>query len=307
MRSARRHIILGVLAVLVVVTVLVWLFIATPPSRSAAAPSVAARSGILIERASGQILWSKNAGRRLPPASCAKIMTALLTLEHFRDLDRYVRAPAGVTRMQKVAVGLRPGDRITVRQALRGLLIESANDAALTLAVAVAGSERAFVRQMNRRALQLGLTDTRYLNSRGSDQAGQYMSARDLATLARHAMADARFRAIVRTQRAVIAWPPDHRVVVTSRNRLLWHPWADGIKTGATERAGKVLVGSGRPYGVALIIVTMQQPSRAREARDAAALLRWGAAESLRRRGGGGGVPSPAVASPSPAATSSSP
>ena len=137
----------------------------------------------MISRTTGDVLWSKNPGLRLPPASCTKIMTALLVLEHYSDLSRYLRAPASVTEQQSVAIGLRPGDRITVRQALRAMLVKSANDATVTLAVGVAGSERAFVRQMNRRAAKLGLTHTHYVNSRGKDATGHYTSARDLATL----------------------------------------------------------------------------------------------------------------------------
>ena len=133
------------------------------------------------------------------------------------------------------------------------MLVMSANDAAVTLAVGVAGSERAFVRLMNRRAGQLGLTHTHFMNSRGEDQARHFMSARDLATLANYVWTKyAFFRDTVATRTAVVTWPPSHRVTVTSHNRLLDYKWGDGIKTGATRRAGKVLVGSGTPGGVPL-------------------------------------------------------
>jgi len=256
------------------------LLLAAPGQASAAVPAVKARSGILISRTTGDVLWSKSPGLRLPPASCTKIMTALLTLEHFSDLSRYVRAPASVTDQQEVAIGLHPGDRITVRQALRATLIKSANDATVTLAVGVAGSERAFVKLMNRRAGQLGLTGTHFMNSRGKDQTGHYMCARDLATLARYAWKKyAFFRDTVATKTAVVTWPPSNRVTVTSHNRLLDYTWGDGIKTGATTKAGKVLVGSGTPSGVPLIVVTMHEPSRDQEEADAVALLQWGAAQ----------------------------
>ena len=267
------------LTALAAVAALAWILVAPAPSSAAAAPAVQARSAIVIRSDSGAVLWSKSPGLRLPMASCTKIMTALLVLEHYGDLDRYVRAPASVTKLQEVALGLRPGDRITVRQALRGMLIKSANDAAVTLAVAVDGSERAFVRRMNRRAAELGLTHTHFKNCRGQDQTGHYSSALDLATLGRVSMQDSRFRAIVGTKRAVITWPPAHRATVTSHNRLLDYAWGDGIKTGATAKAGKVLVGSGSPSGVALIVVTMHEPTRDREEKDAVALFQWGAAQ----------------------------
>ena len=174
-------------------------------------------------------------------------MTALLVLEHYRDLDRMVRAPASVTEQQKVAIGLRPGDRISVRQALRALVTKSANDACVTLATAVGGSETRFVRLMNRRAAQLGLTHTRFVNSRGTPKPGHYSCARDLARLGRYAMRDADFRDLVGTKTRVITWPPSHRVTVTSHNRLLDYAWGDGIKPGATKESKMVLVGSGKP------------------------------------------------------------
>lgn len=244
----------------------------------AAAPSVKARSGILIDRRSGKVLWSKSPDLRLAPASCTKIMTALLVLERYRDLDRYVRVPSAAAQQQGVAVGLRTGDRITVQQALRALMVKSANDAAITLAYAVGGSESGFVRLMNRRARALGLTRTHYVNSRGTPKPGHYSSARDLARLGRYAMRDSRFRAIVSTKTTVIRWPPSHAVRVTSHNRLLDYPWGDGIKTGATKQSKMVLVGSGKPGLVPLIVVTMREPSRDQEERDAVALLKWGSA-----------------------------
>ena len=234
----------------------------------------------MIRRDTGAVLWSKQPDLRLPPASCTKIMTALLVLEHYRDLGRYLRAPASVKDQQSVAIGLRPGDRITVRQALRAMLVKSANDATITLAVGVAGSERAFVRQMNRRAAKLGLTRTHYVNSRGKDATGHSMSARDLATLGRYVWTKFPFfRTTVATKTAVITWPPAHRVTVTSHNLLLDYTWGDGIKTGATAKAGKVLVGSGTRSGVPLIVVTMHEPTRDQELKDALALFEWGAAQ----------------------------
>jgi D-alanyl-D-alanine carboxypeptidase (penicillin-binding protein 5/6) len=259
---------------------------ATTTATPSPAPSVEARSGIVMRRETdGEVLWTKNPDLHLAPASCTKIMTALLVLEHFSGrLSRYVRAPAGVTGQQSVAIGLRPGNRITVRQALRAMLVKSANDATLTLAVAVSGSEKAFVRRMNRRAAQLGLDNTHFVNSRGKDANGHYSCARDLGELGRYVWnTSAVFRGIVATKTTVITWPPSHRVRVTSHNRMLDLDWGDGIKTGATSKAGKVLVGSGAPSGPSgeapLIVVTMKEPSRDREIKDAVALFTWGATQ----------------------------
>lgn len=259
-------------------------------------PHVRAWSGILIVRKTGEVLWSKDPDRELPPASTTKIMTALLVIERVRNLDQWARVPK-IPIPQKVGVDLMPGDRIRVREALDALLVESANDAALTLASHVAGSERKFVTLMNRRARELGLTHTHFTNSRGTAQSGLHSTARDLATLARVAMREPSFRRIVGTRNTVITYPPDGRVPIRNHNRLLLrYDWANGVKTGSNDASGKVLVGSGRPGPVALIVVTMHQRTRDQEVADAVALFKWGTAEYLRR-----------AASPSPAAIAASP
>jgi D-alanyl-D-alanine carboxypeptidase (penicillin-binding protein 5/6) len=246
-------------------------------------PQVRAWTGIMIERASGRVLWSKSPDRELPPASLTKIMTALLTLEHVKDLDEWATVPR-IPLPQKVGVDLVPGDRITVREALYALMLESANDAALTLASHVAGSEPKFVVLMNRRAKQLGLTHTHFANSRGTADPQLYSTARDLATLARYAMRKATFRQIVSTRDWIVRYPPDAAVPVHNHNRLLQeYDWADGVKTGSNDASGKVLAGSGKPGPVELIVVTMHQRTRDEEVEDAVKLFKWGEAEYLRR------------------------
>ena len=264
-----------------------------PSVTGTAPPQVQAWTGILVERGSGRVLWSKDPDRELAPASCTKIMTALLTLERVKNLDAYATVPR-IPLPQKVGVDLVPGDRITVREALTALLVKSANDAALTLASYVGGSEKKFVKLMNRRAIELGLEHTHFMNCRGTPQDGHYSTARDLSALGRFAMHDATFRGIVRMKTAVIHYPPHAAVPVENHNRLLKYPWGDGIKTGATDVSGKVLVGSGKPGAVALIVVTMHEPTRDQEVKDAVALFQWGTAEYLRRS-----APHPS-ASPSP-------
>jgi len=245
-------------------------------------PQVRAWTGVLIERSSGRVLWSKSPDRELPPASTTKIMTALLTLEHVKHLDEWAMVPQ-IPLPQTVGVDLVPGDRITVREALYALLLESANDAALTLAAHVAGSEPKFVVLMNRRARQLGMMHTHFANSRGTAEPGFYSTARDLATLARYALRRATFRQIVSTRDHVVRYPPAAAVPVHNHNRLLQeYAWADGVKTGSNDASGKVLVGSGKPGAVALIVVTMHQRTRPDEVEDAVKLFHWGTAEYLR-------------------------
>ena len=204
---------------------------------AAAAPQVQARSGILIGRRTGKVLWSKDAG---PAAGPGLVHQDHDGAARARALPR-PRPPGARARQRHRTAGGRhrapAGDRITVRQALRGLLVKSANDAAVTLAVAVDGSERAFVRRMNRRA---------------APARPHRHALRQLARQGRHGPLRVRARPgharplrLARSpssatssprRRASITWPPSHRVTVTSHNRLLDYAWGDGIKTGSTTR-----------------------------------------------------------------------
>jgi D-alanyl-D-alanine carboxypeptidase (penicillin-binding protein 5/6) len=209
-------------------------------------------------------------------------MTALIVLEHVDDLKSFAVVPS-IPLPQTVGIGLLPGESITIEQALRALIVKSANDAALTLATYIAGDEPEFVRLMNARAQQLGLKSTHFENCRGTPRPGHFSTARDLAALGRFAMLDPRFRELAGMRTAEITWPPDHAMKVTSHNRLLKYPWADGVKTGATPQSGMVLVGTGRPGLVPLIVVTMHEPNRDQEERDAVGLLMWGSAQYTRK------------------------
>lgn len=249
---------------------------------TAPAPSVKAAAGILVDRSTGRVLWKKNPNQRRAPASLTKVMTAIIVLEKVRNLDSKCTAPKAVAKDLGNSVGLRPGDRITVRQALRAAIVKSANDACVTLAYRVAGSEAAFVRLMNAKARSLGLDDTQFKNSRGRPVSGHYMSADDLARLSRYAMSNAKFRGLCKRQTAVIKWP-GHAVRVESHNRLLNYDWADGIKTGATSQSGMCLLGSGKYDRRSLILVTLKQPTRNQEERDAVAMFKWGDAQYEQR------------------------
>jgi D-alanyl-D-alanine carboxypeptidase (penicillin-binding protein 5/6) len=252
--------------------------VATAPEAAAAAqspaPSVAAPSAIVIDRVTGRVLYAKDVHRERPMASCTKIMTALLVVERRPDLSKYLVAPAGTGTAS--GIGLKPGDRITVKEALLALMVKSANDAAFVLACRVGGSQSGFVDLMNRRAAELGLHDTHFRNPTGSRRdAGHYSSVYDLARLGRYAMREPAFRDLVDRHRAVIRWSPGHEVPVISNNLLLTRDWADGIKCGNTPAAGYCLVGSGRPGLRSLVTATLGAPARDVDAIDQVALFEW--------------------------------
>ena len=258
----------------------------TPPVRTTrATPHVHAWSAVVMDPATGVVLYAKAPDRRLPMASLTKIMTASLVLERTEDLDAYVTVPYAAIGQRGAKLGLSAGDQITVRQLLLGLMVRSATDCAVTLATAVAGDERHFVQLMNRRAAALGLTNTHFVNASGVNVRGHYSSARDLSDLARAAVRDPRFRELAKLVWATVTWPPAHEVRLHSHNKLNErYDWVDGVKTGFTDGTGACLVATGKYGARRLIVTTLNQPSRDQEVRDAVKLFEYGASRFARRR-----------------------
>lgn len=246
-----------------------------PAALAAGPPRLQSRAAVLMDARSGQLLFAQREQRRAAIASTTKIMTALLTLEQAKLTDRFTAPPYRPAPAES-RIDLRSGERMSVRDLLNALLLESANDAAVTLAVGVAGSRAAFVREMNERARQLGLRDTHYANPIGLDQAGNYSSAQDLARLARLALRDPTFARIVDSPSATLASGERVRRV-ENRNVLVGrYPFVDGVKTGYTIEAGNVLVGAGRRHGVQLVSVVLGEPTEEARNADTLALLRYG-------------------------------
>jgi D-alanyl-D-alanine carboxypeptidase (penicillin-binding protein 5/6) len=224
----------------------------TAPAASAAGPKLDARAWALIDARTGAVLASQAAHRPLPVASTTKMMTAFVSL-HDLPLDKVVRAEPYEAIYGESLLGLRPGQRVSVRDLLYGLILRSGNDAAHDLAVAAAGSDGRFVREMNRHAAALGLSDTHYSNPVGLDEKGNYSSAYDLTVLGRRLLENPAFARIADSRTAVLRSIHPRRRIETINDLLLEVPWATGIKTGHTFAADYVLVGSGRRRGVELI------------------------------------------------------
>jgi D-alanyl-D-alanine carboxypeptidase (penicillin-binding protein 5/6) len=239
-------------------------------------PRFDAKAWILVDPRDGTILASKAPNRRLPIASTTKLMTAYLAL---RDLKpgQMIAAPSyHPSASAEIELGLRPGEKMRVRDLLYGLLLPSASDAAETLAVGDSGSVSAFVDEMNQAAQQLGLTDTSYANPIGLDDPDNHSSARDLVTLAGKLLSNPLFARIVDTPAATLR-SGDRVRQVTSRNTLLGRaPWIDGVKTGHTLGAGYVLVGSGTRNSTTLVSAVLGTPSEATRDSDTLQLLDYG-------------------------------
>ena len=259
----------------------------TLPAATAAQPPVRpdvrqADAAILVDARDGTVILQKSPDARHAIASATKLMTALLVLERARP-DQVFTAAAYDPLPVESKINLRPGERMRVDDLLEGLLLESANDAAVTLAEGVSGSRAAFVRAMNERARALGLAGTSFANPIGLDDPANFSTARDLASLARRLLRNPQFARIVDSPSAVLE-SGERRRVVDNRNDLIARfPFVEGVKTGHTGGAGYVLVGAaGNPIGAKVVSVVLGEPGeRARDA-DTLALLRFGLAQFRR-------------------------
>ena len=248
---------------------------ATAHASSPKPPALEARQWILIDTSDRARLLGHEVSTSNPMASTTKLMTAYLTL-HKLPLEKKLTAPPYHPIAGESLLGLEAGERMSVRDLLYGLLLPSGNDAAVTLADGVSGSEGAFVTKMNHEARVLGLDDTSYANPIGLDAPTNYTSPRDLAKLTLALRHDALFRKIVNTARTTLE-TGDHPRTITNRNTLLLnHPWVNGVKTGYTPAAGNVLVATATRKGVTLLSVVMGEPTEASRDSDSLALLDYG-------------------------------
>ena len=231
-------------------------------------PQVSAKSAALLDGTTGECLCEKNGDQRALIASTTKIMTGLLVCEA-GDLDRTVTVPETAAGTEGSSMYLKSGETLTRRELLYGMMLHSGNDAALTLAISVSGSEAAFVRQMNRRACALNLTQTHFANPHGLDSGENYSTALDLVRLAQAALQNEQFRAVVSTKTITCAGR-----TLTNHNKLLWrYDGCIGVKTGYTRHAGRILVSAAERGGRMLIAVTISDPD---DWRDHVSLLDYG-------------------------------
>jgi len=239
-----------------------------PGSDRVPRPRVAARAAIVVEQATGRVLWALHVHRRLPIASTTKIMTAFIALRQLRSGD-VVRVSPLVARVPLVKEGLRPRERVRAWKLFDGLLMYSGNDDALALAVATAGTRRAFVADMNDQARELGLADTHFSSPSGVIDLDNYSSAWDLAALTRVALRNPRFRRIVRTRIAHVPWSaPTYAKVYVNKNPLLGsYRGANGVKTGWTTLAGHCLVASATRDGRTIVAVVLHDANATADAR----------------------------------------
>jgi D-alanyl-D-alanine carboxypeptidase (penicillin-binding protein 5/6) len=259
-------------------TVLLALAATAAPAQAADRPPPLpnAQAAIVIDARDGEVMFAKRAGARRQIASTTKLMTALLTLERARPRQVFRAADYDAAPIES-QIGLRPGERMRVADLFEALMLESANDAAVTLAEGISGSTEEFVAEMNRRAAELGLRDTSYANPIGLDDPSNYSTARDLATLAFVLMQRPRFARVADLPVAELETGARPRVIDNRNTLIAAHPFVDGVKTGHTSQAGYVLIGAARARnGGRVISVVLGEPSEAARDADTLKLLRWG-------------------------------
>jgi serine-type D-Ala-D-Ala carboxypeptidase (penicillin-binding protein 5/6) len=249
------------------------------------APDVSsAAAAIVVDGRNGEVMFAKRPDQRRPIASATKLMTALLALERARPREVFT-APDYDALPAESRINLSAGERMTVIDLLEALLLESANDAAATIAENLSGSREAFVAEMNARADELGLENTGYANPIGLDDPANYSSARDLAALTRLLLERPRFARVVDMPVAELESGAVHRVIDNRNGLVASTPWVTGVKTGHTGGAGYVLVGSARGRGGAQVIsVVLGEPSEAARDADSLELLTWGLKQFRRVR-----------------------
>jgi D-alanyl-D-alanine carboxypeptidase (penicillin-binding protein 5/6) len=253
-----------------------------PALAGAAAPQLQSRAWGLIDARTGDVLASHALDEPLPIASTTKLMTAYVAMKDM-PLDKIVRAEPYEAEYGESLMGLRAGQRISVRDLLYGLILLSGNDAAHTLAVAAAGSEERFVAQMNRYAAALGLSHTHYANPVGLDEKGNYSSAGDLMTLTRHLLREPAFAKIADARSAVLRSVHPRRRIESINELLEMAPWVTGVKTGHTFGALYVLVGSGQRHGISLISTVVGAWTDEERFAGNLALLEWGFSQYRRK------------------------
>jgi len=248
------------------------------------APTIAARSWLLLDTTSNQIIASENPAMRVEPASLTKIMTAYLVFEALRDKKLNMAQSVNISvKAWKVdsdssKMFIEPKTPVTINDLLYGLIVQSGNDAAVALAEAVAGSEEAFAVLMNREVERMGLKETHFANAHGLPSPQNYSTAGDLARIAQHLIVD--FPEYYKTFYSTKSFTYN-KITQPNRNRLLWlDPTVDGMKTGHTDAAGYCLISSAkRPNGTGerrLISVVLGATSDQVRAQESLKLLNWG-------------------------------
>ena len=234
-------------------------------------------AALVMDRKSDKILFEKESNKKLPPASLTKIMTALVTLESKANLDDIVIIKKNSVDTEGSNIGLKIGEEITLQDLLYGVLVSSGNDAALALAEFTSGDIESFVLQMNKKAVELKLNNTHFVNVTGLDTEGHYSTAYDIARLLDYALENSFFKQIISTKEYEIISEPNITHHLKNTNQLLLddYPKIGGGKTGFTDEAGFCLAALAKNDGNEIIIVVLGSQKNGHQFQDVKALTDW--------------------------------
>jgi D-alanyl-D-alanine carboxypeptidase (penicillin-binding protein 5/6) len=258
--------------------ILLGLFSALAQAAAPQAPSVVGRSWVLGDLSSGQMLIAERPEERVEPASLTKLMTAYVVFQALRDnkltLDQEVNVSERAWRAPGSRMFVQPRKPVTVDELIRGMVVQSGNDACIALAEAVAGNEEVFVQVMNREAARMGMKNTKFMNSTGLPDPQHYTTAQDLYLLAAALIRDFPKPYSQYYSQKEFRY---NNITQPNRNRLLWlDPSVDGVKTGHTEAAGYCLIASSSRGGRRLMSVLLGSTSESMRAQESQKLLNWG-------------------------------
>ena len=231
------------------------------PAATVKEPSLSAKSAVVMNYDTGELILSKNAFEKRAMASTTKIMTTLLTIEA-GDLDKQFTVDSMAIRVEGTSMGLKEGDIVTRRALCYGMMLPSGNDAANAAAVSVSGSISQFVKLMNKRAAEIGMTDTSFVTPSGLDAKEHYSTAYDMALLTREALKNETFRSICTAETMTLDFgnPPVPRRLNNLNKLIDLYDGCIGVKTGFTDNARRCLVSAAERGGVTLIGVTLNAP-----------------------------------------------
>ena len=221
-----------------------------------------AKSAILIEASTGEILFEKNADEKLHPASMTKMMSMLLIIEAIEDgvlkRDQVIQVSENASSMGGSQILLETGEKMSVLDLFKGVAIASGNDAVVALAEAVAGSESNFVSMMNKRAKELGLTNTNFKNPHGLDDDNHYSTSRDMSIIAKELVKHDEVLKYTKVYEDYLRENTDRKIWLVNTNRLVrFYDGVDGLKTGYTEKAGYCMTATAMKDGMRIIAVVM--------------------------------------------------
>ena len=256
---------------------LISLFTVHCPLSTAYADAVSPKAVVVMEASAGRVLFAKNPNLKLPPASTAKLVTAMVVLDRAKMSDTVTISEAAANVPSLKETKLRAGETLTVETLLYAELIRSANDAAFALAETVAGSEKKFVQLMNRKAIAIGASNTRFINTTGLPGKGQHTTAYDLSKIMRHALKYPVIKEIIGKKEAEISTEQGRTIALENTNKLLWSDnGAVGGKTGYKKAARHCLVYASEKEGEMVIVAILGAQNRE---------VLWNNAENLETRG----------------------